>query len=261
LKRNVILISGIVAVVLIIGIVLFFGLESDTASNTGEKNILQQFTQKFSNKNNSGTPADKTNADSGTTTQTGSAAGTSGSGTPTNSTSGTITGSSQAGTTTEDTTTGDKPSLMLSPSSGTYKVGSTFDVKILANSQGKEIQVVDLMALNYDPKLLKVVDGDSVKAGVQIDKGDILPNVLFNLVDENAGKIKFSSAVNLGSKSQSVNGIIATVKFQVLAAGQARLNPDFTKGGKADCSMIALENNSNPIDILETVTGADFVLN
>lgn len=159
------------------------------------------------------------------------------------------------------TTNVEAASLATSPSSGSYNVGDTITVDIILDTQGDDASAVDIQNLNYDPTLLSVIDEDSGDSGVQIDAGILFPVTVFNLVNTTAGEITFSQTS--GATDTPFNGVgtLATVRFTVLAEGNATLSFDHTTGQTNDTNVGDFEEaNQGGGDLLTSALGASFTL-
>ncbi len=92
----------------------------------------------------------------------------------------------------------------------------------------KEMEVagVDLV-INYDPKTIQLVDGDSETAGIQVNTEETkFGNVARNLVEEDRGRIVLSF-VNLDEEPQVVQGektILAEISFLPLTKGKVSVS-------------------------------------
>jgi len=148
-------------------------------------------------------------------------------------------------------------SIALSPSSGSFKVGQTFDTNILIDTGGKTIDGVDILYLRFDPKILEVVDSDSKTPGVQIKQGTLFSMYLGNTVDNSAGKISISGLVQPGSGGFMGSGVFATITFKAKAAGNAKVSFDFTPGSTRDANMA---EHGTAKDILEKVINANYTI-
>lgn len=144
--------------------------------------------------------------------------------------------------------------LTLSPASRTVNVGDTFSVDVLLDTQGQNVDGVDLQALNYNPYYLQVQDADGSTAGTQIQPGTLMPSTLANSVDTTNGKIVFSQVSNAGS-TYSGSGKLATVTFKALVAGNANVTFDYTQGATTDTNVASAGN-----DILSAVTNGQYAI-
>ena len=137
--------------------------------------------------------------------------------------------------------------LDLSSTSTSFQVGDTFEVQILLDTQGTEIDGVDIHYLNYDPSLIEVQDADSDTSGIQIEAGSLLEETVMNSVETTSGQIDFSQVTSPGT-TYNGSGTLATVTFKVLAEGTTTLTFDFTSDATTDCNVA-----SNGSDILTSV--------
>jgi len=111
-------------------------------------------------------------------------------------------------------TTG-QASLILSPSSGLYSVGDTFDVAVVLNTNGTETDATDAL-LRYDPGVLEVVDMDPDIAGIQVTMGNLYPAVSENIADPTVGIVRMGARNSNGTFNGT--GTFATVRFRALAS-------------------------------------------
>ncbi len=118
------------------------------------------------------------------------------------------------------------PEVSFQPPSQTVVPGTMFDVQVVIQGV-TNLSTVDLR-INFDPAVLAVVDQDPVQPGVQILPGTVFPsdNPLFNQTDNTNGIINYS-ILGLASGPFSGDGVIATVRFQALAAGTSDLLFDY----------------------------------
>jgi hypothetical protein len=142
--------------------------------------------------------------------------------------------------------------LSLNPDNGTFTVGEIFDVDILLNTGGYEIDGVDIRFLNYDPSILEVQDADPTMVGVQITPGTLMPRTQLNKVNPVAGTIDFGQITSGGSKFIG-SGVLARVTFKVIGVGTTDLVFDFTLGNTRDTNVAGMG-----IDLLASATGAQF---
>jgi len=144
--------------------------------------------------------------------------------------------------------------LSLSPSSGSYTVGDTFEVQIVLDTQGTETDGVDIHYLNYDPSLLEVQDANTEQTGIQISPGTLYSNTPINSVDTVNGRIDFSQTT-AGGSTYNGSGVLATVTFKVLSGGTANVTFDFTLGETTDTNVA-----SSGEDVLTSVTNGSYTL-
>lgn len=110
--------------------------------------------------------------------------------------------------------------LSLSPSSGTFSVGSTFDVSIFLNTNGKSVNALSV-ALSFPPDMLQVVSpslGQSV-----IGVWTAAPKF-----DNAGGKLEFQGGIPGGITAS--NALVSTITFRVKSVGTAILK--FLDGSK-----------------------------
>ena len=146
--------------------------------------------------------------------------------------------------------------LSLSPASGSYAVGQTITVSVLLDTEGAAVDGVDIKDLHYDPAILSVQDENAGVAGVEIAPGALMPQTLANSVDTSAGTVSFSQVANGGTTYASAGPqTLATIRFNVLAAGTSTLSFDALPGNTADTNV-----SSGGSDILSSASGASFTL-
>ena len=145
--------------------------------------------------------------------------------------------------------------LTLSPASQTVNVGDTLTVQVLLDTQGANIDGLDIQALNYNPYNLQLQDADQSTAGTQIQAGSLMPQTLANSVDTTNGKIVFSQITNPGS-TYTGSGVLATLTFKALVAGNTKLTFDFTPGGTTQSDVASQGNN-----VLTSVVNGQYTIN
>lgn len=104
-------------------------------------------------------------------------------------------------------------SLSLSPSTSNLKVGSTFDVNVLLDTQGRSINAMQIF-LSFPPNLLEVISpsfGSSV-----VNLWTASPKF-----DNNLGTVELEGGIPNGIITSG--GVITTVKFRVKSAGTAEV--------------------------------------
>lgn len=147
--------------------------------------------------------------------------------------------------------------LTLSPSTSSVPVGSTLTVSILLNTGGQLAYGVDVNRLHFNPNVLRVVDADSVTAGVQIALGSLMSMTIINSVDNVGGTIQFSQVpwdqVNGKPTAFNGSGVLATVTFQVIAVGTSNISFDFTLGSSIDCNVAG-----SGADLLSSASGGSY---
>ena len=144
--------------------------------------------------------------------------------------------------------------LSLAPASGGYNVGDIISVNIMLDTQGDLARGADIRYLNYNPLLLEAQDENTSVAGIQITPGTLMPSTMANSVDTAAGRVLFSQAFS-GNDTFIGMGVLATVRFKVLASGTANLNFDFELGNTADTNVAG-----DGADLLTSIGNASYVL-
>ena len=111
-------------------------------------------------------------------------------------------------------------SLYLSPSSGSFLVGSTFSVSVFVNTEGNEINVV-WAELKFPPEILQVT---SPTAGTSFIAEWLTPPNYSN----ERGIISFRGGVPGGITTSA--GLISSITFRAIASGVARI--EFREGSR-----------------------------
>ena len=103
-----------------------------------------------------------------------------------------------------------KSDIVISPPSGTFQEGSTFEVPIFVNTHGNNINAVELR-IKFDPNVLSVIHPSGGKSiiGLWVEPPSY---------DNVKGTVKIVGAIPGGITSDS--GLIVTVTFKGKAAGQ-----------------------------------------
>ncbi len=140
-------------------------------------------------------------------------------------------------------------SLALTSAPPNLFPGCVISVDILINTQGQDVNAVDVF-LNYNPAELTIVDQNPNIAGTQISKGVIFPVYATNTneVNEAAGEIKVTAFDMFGAYNGS--GVYATLVFQGKpGVSSTDVTFEFTPGGTLDSNVANLVAN----DILTSV--------
>lgn len=103
--------------------------------------------------------------------------------------------------------------LSVSPSAGTFTLNSTFNVSILLNTQGKEINAVSAV-LKYSPDKLQLVSPSTGKSIISIWTS--LPSF-----DNAKGEIKLQGVIPGGINVES--GLVTKLTFRVTGVGDSLL--------------------------------------
>lgn len=107
-----------------------------------------------------------------------------------------------------------KAEIFISPASGTFLVGSTFEAPIYINTKGSSINVIDLK-INFDPTKLAIIKPSGGKS--IFDMWIEVPKY-----DNSRGTASFTGSINNGLVTSS--GLIVTMTFKVIASGNARVS-------------------------------------
>jgi hypothetical protein len=105
-------------------------------------------------------------------------------------------------------------SLVFAPSTGSYMVGSTFDVTVALDTHGNEINTIELY-MTYSPDTLQVIKPAGDKSLIQ---SWFSPPSFSN----QNGTLKLVGGIASGGANTS-NGLITTITFRATAPGNAQL--------------------------------------
>ena len=131
-------------------------------------------------------------------------------------------------------------SLYLSPSSGSFLVGSTFSVSVFVNTEGNEINVV-WAELRFPPEILQVT---SPTAGTSFIAEWLTPPNYSN----QRGIVSFRGGVPGGITTSA--GLISSITFRAVASGLAKV--EFREGSKV------LLNDGKGTDILTSARDGEY---
>jgi len=139
------------------------------------------------------------------------------------------------------TVTAEAASLTLSPNTGVYGANTTFTVRVVVNTDGKQVNAAD-GTLSFNPRELAVVSANRT--------GSIFSLWVTEPTFSNAaGTISFSGGSPAGYTGQS--GTIMNVTFRALGAGTARVN--YTSGS-------VLANDGRGTNVLTTMNGGSYTI-
>jgi len=130
--------------------------------------------------------------------------------------------------------------LYLSPSSGSFFVGSTFSVSVFANTEGNEINVV-WAELKFPPEILQVT---SPTAGASFIAEWLTPPNYSN----ERGIISFRGGIPGGITTSA--GLVSSITFRAVASGTAKV--EFREGSRV------LLNDGKGTDILTTKINGEY---
>ena len=138
------------------------------------------------------------------------------------------------------TVQGASSSLFLSPSSGSFLVGSTFTVSVFLNTEGNEINAV-LAELKFPPEILQIT---SPTTGNSFISEWILPPNYSN----EKGIISFRGGIPEGITTSA--GLVSSVTFRAVASGIAKI--EFRKESKV------LLNDGKGTDVLTNPISGEY---
>ena len=134
----------------------------------------------------------------------------------------------------------DSAQLYLSPSSGSFLVGSTFSVSVFINTEGNEINVVQT-ELKFPPNILQVT---SPTAGTSLITEWITPPSYSN----EKGIISFQGGIPGGINTSA--GLVSSITFRAVTSGTAKI--EFTESSKV------LLNDAKGTNILTSTINAKY---
>lgn len=133
--------------------------------------------------------------------------------------------------------------LLLSPSSGTFTVGSTFDVSIFLNTEGKSVNTVSAM-LSFPADKLQLVSPTIGQSVISVWTAQ-------PMFDNQTGLVKLTGGMPGGINVQS--GLITSLTFRVKQIGNSTLV-------KFSDESRVLANDGNGTDILSSVQNGAYNL-
>lgn len=128
--------------------------------------------------------------------------------------------------------------LRLSPNAGSFTVGSTFDVSIFLDTEGKAVNALDI-TLSFPPDKLQLVSPSAGRSIISVWTGQPRFNNTTGRVELQGG---FPGGINVS------NGLISTLTFRVRAVGQAVVK--FLDG-----SQVLLHDGRGTDALTQTVSG------
>lgn len=144
--------------------------------------------------------------------------------------------------------------LTLSPSSGSYPVGTMLNVNVWLSTGTYDSDGTNLTVL-YDPGVLEVQDADPDMDGIQVIEGNVYEFYMDNYAFPSQGVLSVSSLTNIGNVYRG-SGLLATIPFKVVRAiSQTAVRVYFRDAWSADSNIAEA---GTALDVLGTVTSASF---
>jgi len=149
--------------------------------------------------------------------------------------------------------------LSLSPGAGSYFVGDTFQVDVVADSGGQNVVVADAI-VEYDPALVELQSIDTSGSDFAYDFGLADPNSFpIKAIDQPSGR----GQVVVALPTPGVNGAslrVATLTFKALAAfPTAAVNLNYTSAGVSGDSNV-VQDDGLGTDLLASVGNGSYEL-
>lgn len=107
-----------------------------------------------------------------------------------------------------------KSDIFITPRTGNFTVGQTFEAKVYVDTKGSSINAINLR-VNYDPTKLEIVSSSGGQSvfGIWVDTP---------FYDNDIGVAGMSGVITGGLKANS--GLIVTITFKVLSPGQTSVS-------------------------------------
>lgn len=134
--------------------------------------------------------------------------------------------------------TAEAATLSISPATGTFTVGSTFDVSIFLNTEGRPVNAIDA-TISFPPDELQLVSPSAGKSVIGVWTAQ-------PVINNQIGKITFQGGIPGGINVSS--GLVTTLTFRVKAVGTAAV-----KFG--DNSRVLLHDGKGTNDLNNTNNG------
>ncbi len=128
--------------------------------------------------------------------------------------------------------------LSASPTAGTFTVGSTFEVSVFLNSEGKTVNAVEA-SLSFPPDKLQLVSPSTGKSVIGV--WTVQPNV-----NNQTGRIDLQGGIPGGVNVSS--GLVTTLTFRVKSVGSAIIR-------FLDNSKVLLHDGRGTNDLSDTTNG------
>jgi hypothetical protein len=142
---------------------------------------------------------------------------------------------------------GASATLSLSPASGSFTAGHTFDIQVILNTGGAKVVGTDIY-INYPKDILALED---------IVNGTIFGQYVGKQINNGAGTASLSGLATSVDVLFSGTGTFATLKFKGLKQGTANVTFTFTPGTRNDSNVA---DNETKTDILSSVTNGTYTI-
>jgi len=147
-----------------------------------------------------------------------------------------------------------KAILSFSPLSGEQKIGKSFNVSVVLNSQEQNNYGADVI-INYDPLILELMPVEKMEPTDCVGQSDCLEQGARIINKWQDGEIIFSYLAPAGTNWQGETKIVE-LNFTPKKAGAAYLKFNFEPNSSTDCNVAG----DNGQDILNKVNDAQFII-
>lgn len=137
--------------------------------------------------------------------------------------------------------------MSLSPVSGTFSTGQTFDVLVNVNTGGASVSGVDAL-INFDQTKLNLVE---------VVEGSIFQQYVGESINNSSGFFQISGLASSQSNVFTGSGTLVTMRFKAYSPGTAAVTFRFTSGSTTDSNVADFSTSS---DILASVTNASYTI-
>jgi len=129
--------------------------------------------------------------------------------------------------------------LKIEPGSQQLAVGGRTTAEVWAENV-QNLAAVDL-ELRFDPKVLRVLDADSGRDGVQVQAGDFLAAnfVVKNEANNDTGVVRYTVTQVAPTAPVNGNGILALIFFEAIAPGTSNVNFSLAQLASGEAQEIA----------------------
>jgi hypothetical protein len=100
--------------------------------------------------------------------------------------------------------------------------------------------------VTFDPRVVRVIDADPAKAGVQVQQGPFLDPgfTVYNFADNEAGMVRFTMTQLNPSPAKSGNGVLFYIKLRAINPGRSAIK--ITKDDMATRDGVMIETSTVP---------------